>query len=267
MKSKLLLFLIASFPFLLAAQSENKSIREKLESPVYVVLDEDFGEDYNTLIREAMAGWWTLSKYQFIESSELTTLKEDVNHLFLQLVKNEGIDADIREYQQVVTLANYARAGRYRNNVTGAAVDLESSSDARLTIMNGLRLIQEKTRFEMAKAEGEVEELSTWLGPRTSRIKSGTLFMAREDLDMELAELNKIYAGPVDLISSKELAAMMESGGTGSYAFVHGFKISGGYVIEKSILDAKTGELLYYATAGSPGPDGKLGKKDFKSLE
>ena len=268
MKSTPILLLLAFFPLLLAAQVDNKPIREKLEKPIYVVLDEDFGEEYNTAIRETMASWWKLSAYQFIEASELPDLKEDVNHVFLMLTENEGIDGDIRAYKSVITLANFARSGRYKNNITGAAIDLESSSATRLSIINALRVIQDKTRFEMAKQDGEADEYEDWLKPRTQRLKDLTLYLSRGDIEVESSELPKLYSGKFDLISSKELAAMMEAPQKGSaYAYVRGFKISGGYVIVKTIVDSESGELLYFSTSGGSGTDGKLGKKDWKSLE
>jgi len=252
----------------IVAQSSSLSLPEKLKKPIYVVLDEEFGADYNTYIRETLTSRWVLSEYQFIESSEVPLLREDGNNLFLMLVKGEGIDADVREYKHVLTLAHFARAGRYRNNVTGVPLDLESPENARMTLLHGLQLLQEKVRFEMAKDAGEAEDLETWLAARSKRLKESTLVLAREFVDMEASELSAVYTGKVDWVSSKEFQALLETPQAGiAYAMVHGFKIPGGYVIEKSIVDSQSGELLYYATAGSPNAQGKMSKKDFKSLE
>ncbi|GEM_PF-1348562 len=266
---------ISSFLFLLSlplswisAQTPSLSLQEKLQKPIYVVLDEEFGEDYNTLIQETLATWWVLSEHQFIESSEIPLLRENGNNLFLMLVKGEGIDADIREYKHVLTLAHFAREGRYRNNITGVPLDLESTENARITLIHGMRLLQEKVRFEIAKDAGEVEDLDSWLEARHDRIKASTLVLSREFVDMESSELPEVYSGKVDWVSSKDFEVLLQAPQPNvAYAMVHGYKIPGGYVIEKSIIESLSGELLYFATAGSPNAQGKMSKKDFKALD
>ncbi|MBI1191725.1 MAG: hypothetical protein GC205_00935 [Bacteroidetes bacterium] len=268
MRINALLFLLSLPISWISAQTASLPLQEKLKKPVYVVLDEEFGEDYNTLIQETMATYWVLSEYQFIETSEVPLLREDGNNLFLMLVKGEGIDADVREYKHVLTLAHYARTGRYRNNITGVPLDLESTQDARLTMIHGARLLQEKLRFELAKDAGEAEDLESWLEARRDRLKESTLVLSREFVDMESSELPAVYSGKVDWVSSKEFEALLQAPQPGvAYAMVHGYKIPGGYVIEKSIVESLSGELLYFATAGSPNAQGKFSKKDFKALE
>lgn len=266
-----------SLPFLLLlvlplqsifAQVENKPIREKLSQPVYVVLDEAYGETYNNLIRDLLEKHWTLSGYTFIEEAEVSELKLDVNNTFLFLVHKEGIDADVRAYQDVITLANYARAGRYRNNITGAAIDLDDAGSAKMSLLVALQLIQDKVRFEIAKQEGEAQDYEDFVADRRSRLKEKLLCISRGSVELESTELSKIYPHRFDLMSTKELVAVMESKpADAAYAYVHGYKIPGGYVVVKTILDAGTGEVLYFATSGGTSSEGQLNKKDWKALE
>ncbi len=262
-----ILLLLGSL-FTLQAQSINKPISEKLEKPIYVVLDDRYGEQYLSLIQEMVEKTWTLSAYEFVRFDESEELRADVNNVFLFLTSNEGIDADVRQYKSVITLATFARQGRFRSNITGAPIDLESSNAARLSMMHGLRMIQDKARYEMAKQAGDVTDFKSFMSERRSRHKESTLYLNRAYVDMDRGELAKLYTGPIELISRNELLEMMAEPREGAlYAYLQSFKIPGSTVVEKSIIDAKSGEILFYSTSSGPVASEQLNKKDFKAME
>jgi hypothetical protein len=263
-----LLLALLLLPTALSAQVENLPIKEKLSNPVYVVLDADDDEEFHALLREGLEKTWKLSQYRFIEKAELDELKKDVNNVFLMHTEKEGFDGDVRQYPHVLVLAHFARDGRYRNNIAGAAVDPGSSSYARMTFFHALRLIQDKARFKMAKQDGQFTEYEDFVQARNGKVQLLNLHLHREAAGMEKSDLQKVYSGPVTLLSRKDMSLVVESPPAGSaYAFVYEFDIPGTKVTEKSVVDADTGEVLYYNTSAGPGSSGTFGKKDWKSLE
>jgi hypothetical protein len=255
-------------PTALSAQVENLPIKEKLSNPIYVVLDADDDEEFHALLREGLEKTWAISQYRFIEKSELDELKKDVNNVFLMHQQKEGFDGDVRLYPDVLILAHFARDGRYRNNLAGAAIDPGSSLYGRMTVFHALRLIQDKTRFKMAKQNGQFSEYEDFVLVRNGRVQELNLHLHREAAGLEKADLQKVYNGPFTLLSRKEMSTIVESPPKGAaYAFVYEFDIPGTKVTEKSVVDADTGEVLYYNTSAGPGSSGTFGKKDWKSLE
>lgn len=250
----------------LPAQVDNKPIREKFANPLHVVLDESYGEEYKTAVQELVPTYWDLSGYRFIGLTEMGEHTQDINNVFLLLVEDEGIDGDTREFEHVMTLAYFARAGRYRSNITGAPVKVRGR-DVRGTVLHGLRVIQDKAHFEMRKEDEEVEEYWEVLDGRSDLLRSKTLYIARGDLKIDREDISRFYDGPVEVVASTEIERLMESEEADALlAVVHAFKIGGGYAITKDVLDARTGELLYAVVTGSVDAEGGFGKKDFKAL-
>ena len=264
--------LIHSLIFLLLvsasqAQIENKPIREKLGNGLYVVLDEEYGEAYNTSIRDALAKHWNRCEVTYIEFSEVEELKKDINNLFLLQVEDEGIDGSTHDYRDLIVLSYFARSGRTRVNITGSPIKIKPSSKTAESLDHAIQVLSDRIGYEMAKQDDIVDDYEEYLYDRREMLEDKTIYITYGDLDIELSDVAKFYDGKVDKVKKSDIEALIASGDTkAAIAVVNSYKISSSWVITKDIIDVASGEFLYSRTTTSASEDGGFGKKEFKEL-
>ncbi len=250
-------------------KADNTTLTERLRNPVYVVLSDD-NTEFNTAVKSAVENFWTVSDYAFVSREEYKALKKSDVYIFLMLLDDESIDGSSNAYEHVLQLFYMVHSGSYRNNITGAPVANLTKENAALEITNAVRLVQDKLSFKIA-GEASTSEYANFedaVKSRTGIVKTKKLYIAQEDLDKDLANLEDIknvYSGEVIIVSKAELAKMVNEKNDILYVSVGSYKNGMGYMNLKQVLNADSGTVLYNNETKSVKPVA-FNKSDFEKL-
>lgn len=241
--------LITALCFSSAVRADNTSIADRLQKPVYVVMDPDH-KTYNDEIKSALDDSWTASGYAFITLDDFRKLMYTEENLFMVMTKNESVDGSSTPYPYSIQLFYLIRNGSYRINVTAVPLadpDGTGASD----ILTAVRILQDKLNFKLEKeSEGDKNaDFADAVEARTGIIKTKKLYIAQDDLDKDLAtvdDIKKIYTGDVFVVSREALNKLIENKEPDAvYVLIENFKSGLTFNNSKQVVDAGTGQVLY----------------------
>jgi hypothetical protein len=245
-----------------SAAFNNKSLGARLEMPVFIVLDAT-DSIYNANVTYAIENYWSVNDYTFINESELDKCKQTYDNLFL--IKNEKQQADdlgTIVYDDVMQIIYFRKEGKLMANVAGTPL-IHENSDAKTAVINAVRVLQDKVQFALFKEEEKNKPAASYekkVESRSSIVKAGKLYIAREDLDaaMSEADILALYDGALYIVSREELTRLIDSKDPEVlYAVVFSKKTSKvSYVNTKQVVSASTGEVVYLDQSTAIKPKG-----------
>ncbi|MFN0276409.1 MAG: hypothetical protein ACKVPJ_11720 [Chitinophagales bacterium] len=251
----------------------DKTISDRLEKPLIVVLD-DADPYYNEHVKYAVENYWSANTYTFLTESQFEESKAYSENLFL--IKNEkqaAEDIGTTVYDNVMKLVYFRKDGKLVASVAGTPLIQEGTEDLKTTVINAVRVLQDKLQFAIFKEEKEVAEFAKNydknVESRSTIVKATKLYIAKEDIDAStnVDEIRALYDGEMYIVTREELEKMIDSKGEDIvYAVVFNKKTSNvTYINSKQVVSASTGEVIYADETTSVTPKG-FTKKDIKDL-
>ncbi|MBC8172350.1 MAG: hypothetical protein H7X71_00470 [Chitinophagales bacterium] len=263
------LVLVSVITFQVSA-SNNKSVNERLENPIMVVFDANDAE-YNQYVKYAVENYWTLNSYIFMPASQFENAKMNSDNVFLMKAENQSAkDEGTTVYEDVMQLVYFIKKGKLVTQVAGTPI-VKDDMDSKNTVINGVRVLQDKLQFIVYKEEKEASE-NTYaknVESRSDIVKLKKLYIAAEDLDetLSLNDIVSMYEGEIFLVSRDELNKLIDSKSPDIlFAVVFNRKTSNvSYVNTKQIVSANSGEVIYKDETTSVKPQG-FTKRDIRDL-
>jgi hypothetical protein len=271
--STLILFTASVLPTFAFFGKNDKAISERLEKPLIVVLDAS-DENYNAHVKYAVENYWSANEYTFLSASQFEEYKSFSDNIFL--IKNEkqaAEDVSTTVYDNVMKLVYFKKEGKLVANLAGTPLIQESTQDVKATVINAVRVLQDKLQFVLFSEEKKNAEFAKnyekKVESRSTIVEVKKLYIAKEDIDASITEveIKALYDGEVYIVTREELEKMIDSKAEDVlYAVVFNKKTSNvTYVNSKHVVSASTGEVVYTDESMSMNPKG-FTKKDMKDL-
>lgn len=271
--SALILFSASVLPSFAAIGKFDKAISERLEKPLIVVLDAA-DTNYNAYVKYAVENYWSANDYIFLNASQFDEYIKTSDNIFL--IKNEkqsAEDVGTTVYDNIMKLVYFKKDGKLVTSLAGAPLIHEDVTDVKTTVINAVRLLQDKLQFALFEEEKENAEFAKsynkTISKRSTIVQVKKLYIAKEDIDESLTEneIKSLYDGDIFIVTREELDRLIDSKADEIlYAVVFNKKTSEiTYVNSKHVVSASTGEVLYADETTSMQPKG-FTKKDIKDL-
>lgn len=247
------------------------SLTERLENPLYVVLS-DNNLEINQEIRSAVDNYWSLSAVEYISESEYEPLTWTSDNCFLIYQKNQSVEDDGNLiYSEVIRVVSFTKKGKLVQHIAGTPILNSGTTDHQQDLVNSVRILQDKVRFEVYREQGETEftSYSEKISQSHGIVKLKKLYISAQDLEegLDYASIMDLYEGDVRIVDRSYIDELIERKAADAvYVLIDHVQTSKvSYISTKTILDAESGTVLYKDAATAISPKG-FGKRDFKKL-
>lgn len=247
------------------------SLTERLERPLFVVLS-DANLEINQEIRSAIDNYWSLSAVEYISESEYEPLSWTAENCFLIYQKNQSVEDDGNViYSEVIRVVSFTKKGKLVQHIAGTPVIHIGTTEHQDDLVNSVRILQDKVRFEVYREQGETEfnSYSEKIAESHGIVKLKKLYISAQDLElgMDYASITDLYEGDVRIVDRSYIDQLIENKSADAvYVLIDNVQTSKvSYISTKTIMDAESGAVLYKDATTATSPKG-FGKRDFKKL-
>jgi hypothetical protein len=190
------------------------TLTERLERPMYVVLS-DNNLEINREIRSAIDNYWSLSTVEYISESEYEPLSWTAESCFLIYQKNQSVEDDGNViYSEVIRVVSFTKKGKLVQHIAGTPVMNSGTADHQQDLVNSVRILQDKVRFELYREQGETEfsSYSEKISESHGIVKLKKLYISAQDLEegMDYASIMDIYEGDVRIVDRSYIDELID---------------------------------------------------------
>jgi hypothetical protein len=280
MKKTILIFTFFFFAGLLSAQVEYLPTKEDLgklmQTKTYVVLDESPMSDFNFEIKEVMAGNWTLTKFEFIKSSEFDKLSKNENFSFLytSLVSFEKDKTESRYVFLHLSLGGPNLTIDDLRDMASVPLAYFGTDPENYIYKLGtiVRFIQNHVNLIYEKPELISNNIFKFYNENIKDIHTKTLYLVQDELSPEIstpARIKAIYQYKFKIVTREEINQAIKDGNE-EVVFLHKVGPEGKRAEARCyniIIGAADANFYYfdYHMVTEKNPDGLL-ESDLKKL-
>lgn len=248
-----------------------------LTSTTCIVLENSPFSEYNPAIREAVAGYWTLTPYEFINVDEFNKRRQDPSYSFLVLLET---DYERDKSGSVFAFLNLVLGKKVRNledmpefcAVPLAFADDDADVEYGYKLGLLLRFIQQHAAVVIDNPRNPGVRVLKYYNQLVPEIAGKTILAREEDMESSVSTteaISKIYSQPFIIVDEEEIMKAI-SGKRPNTLVLHKVgppgELTGAYVF-KMLIGTDDARMYYFNThkIDQKNPNGFL-PSDLKRL-
>lgn len=247
-----------------------EEIQQFRESKTCVVLEEDLFSAYNSIIKDAMEQYWTITPFEFIDVGEFNTRNTDKRYSFIVLTETNYEKDKTRSVYKFINLLQGKRVEKLGQMPEICAVPLAYSGEDDLEygykLGAILEFMQKHARLIIEDPSKTGRKYLKYYNENIPRISSKTILAKEEDLSPQINTPERVqayYSGSFRIVGEEEIVKAIEDKAPG-VLILHkvspvGETKDSGYCF-KMLIGTDDAEMYYYDmhTISKANPDGLL---------